>query len=98
MSELRTRLTPEQRTEQLSLTIDPGFVHHRKIQTIIGSAGMNFIDEGIRQLPATLPDWTKDVRIDHIYTDVLLAWCKIKKVKSLSEFIIAGDNKIFCST
>jgi len=65
-TEFRDESTSEERALDLELTIDPGFVHHRRIQTIIGQMGMNLIDEGISRLPS-LPEWQKKVGIDHIY-------------------------------
>jgi hypothetical protein len=65
MTGIREHLTPEQRATDLDLIIDPGFVNHRKIQTIIGKQGMEFIDLNIRNLP-DLSEWQKNVRLDHI--------------------------------
>jgi hypothetical protein len=63
---LRADLTPEQRSADMRLSIDPGFVHHRKIQTVLGSEATRFIDEDIAALP-TLPDGLRSLRINHIY-------------------------------
>src|SRR6266852_5383761 len=79
---LREDLTPSQRAVPLIHTIDPGFVHHRRIETILGAKGMKYVDGLIQRLPA-LPEWQRRVRIDHIYTRVMLDWCKANDVKSL---------------
>ena len=81
---IREYLTPEERALVLEPTIDPGFVHKRKVQTILGSEGMRLIDELIGRLPP-VADWEREVRIDHIYKDVLLEFCKIHGIKGLEE-------------
>jgi hypothetical protein len=72
---LRTRITPEQRASPLIPHIDPGMVNHRRAQLLLGERGMAAVDEAIRRLPP-LPDWQREVRIDHIYTEALLAACR----------------------
>lgn len=66
MGNIREHLSIDERIQSVEYTIDPGFVHKRKIETIIGPTGMRMIDDAIRRLPE-LPDWQKEVRIDHIY-------------------------------
>jgi hypothetical protein len=99
MSNLREQLTREERQQTAELTIDPGFVHKRKIQTVIGQTGMEMIDAAISQLPE-LPVWERNVRIDHIYTDVMLTFCRAIKIKSLEEAltISCGVGMLICST
>jgi hypothetical protein len=100
MARIREKLTPTQRATELRLTIDPGFVHHRKVQTIIGHEGMIVVDRLIAELPE-LPAWQKEVRIDHIYTKVMLALCNQIRVKPLEEVLAegpGGPGQIFCST
>lgn len=103
MNNFDAPLSSEQRTTQLGHTIDPGFVNRRKIQTILGESGMRFVDEGIRQLPS-LPDWEFNRRIDHIYTNALLLYCKNSGVKPLQDILSAclqdssKINYLFCST
>ena len=53
-------------------TIDPGFVHFRKIETILGENGMKVIDDQIRKLPGDLPEWQRKVRIEHMYARTML--------------------------
>jgi len=71
---IRDELTTEQRTAELGLTIDPGFVHHRKIATVLGPDLMKHADAAIGRLP-DLPDYQRRVRIDHIYVEALLKLC-----------------------
>lgn len=94
---IREKLTPLQRATDLGHTIDPGFVHHRKIQTIIGQKGMDFIDDAINKLP-DLPDWQKRVRIDHIYTRFFLIFCNKLGIRPLRDLLATEDGHIFCST
>jgi hypothetical protein len=87
-----------QRAVELEHTIDPGFVHHRKIQTILTHKGMEVIDKLISALPGGLPDWQKAVRIDHVYTRVFLAWCRAAGIKPLGEILATKQGRMFCST
>ena len=94
----RTELSSESRTFPLGLTIDPGFVHHRKIQALLGVGVMTSVDAAINGLP-DLPEYVRVVRIDYIYRDVLLAWCQHFGVGTLGEAISAGNpHGYFCST
>ena len=97
MNPIRNDLTPAQRATPLAHTIDPGFVHYRKIQTILGPEGMEIIDNEIRRLPE-LPDWIKGVRIDHIYTQVFLLFCNRLGILPLEEILATRKGHLFCST
>lgn len=94
---LRELLTPAQRATQLECTIDPGFVHHRLIQTVIGPEAMSVIDDATVRMPA-LPDHLKKLRIDHIYTHVSLLWCNKNQVPSLQEWLHTRNGQVICST
>lgn len=96
-SDYRGRHTTEERSLPLKLSIDPGFVHRRKIQTILGSEGMEIIDDWISRLPQ-IPDWQREVRIDHIYKDVLLEFCNSIGVNTLENVLAQGKGEMFCST
>jgi hypothetical protein len=94
---IRSELTPEQRALSPEHTIDPGFVHRRAIETVLGPDGMRYVDDTIRQLPG-LPEHQADYRIDHIYKDYLLAFCQGLKIKTLAELLASGCGTMFCST
>jgi hypothetical protein len=94
---IRDYLSAEQRALPLQLTIDPGFVHKRRIQTILGPKGMGLIDELIQRLP-NLPDWQRAVRIDHIYKDVFLEFCRIHNFPTLGDLLADETGRVFCST
>lgn len=94
---LRESLTPAQRTADMRLTIDPGFVHHRKIETLVGPKGMALVDRDIARLPE-LPDGLRRQRINHIYKNVLLLFCEINEARTLGEVLSARRGTLFCST
>lgn len=96
-SAIREELSPEQRAADMHLTIDPGFVHYRKIETLIGTDGMRHIDDSILNLPP-MPDYRRHIRVAHIYTRALMALRKAWDVPSLGELIAAGKGYLFCST
>jgi hypothetical protein len=94
---IREELTSAQRSTPLKLTIDPGFVHHRRIETILGSPGMSLIDRLITSLPI-IPEWQREVRINHIYARAMLGFCSQNGARSLGEVLATQQGKIFCST
>jgi len=77
---IREKLTIEQRSRDLLHTIDPGFVNRRKIEMLLGEKSMKIIDHLTSQLPQ-LADWQREVRIDHIYTRVMLDFVELLKSK-----------------
>jgi len=79
------------------LVVDPGFVHHRKVETILQEGGTQLINQKISEIPASTPDWRKDVVIDHIYTRVMLDFCKGLKIKTLDQVLLEGNGHLFCS-
>jgi hypothetical protein len=90
-------LSSENRATILDLSVDPGFVHHRKIQALIGEAGMSFVDRMIGELP-DLPDFQRKLRIDYIYRDVLLEWCRQSGTGTLEDALSIGAAEgVFCS-
>lgn len=96
MSTIRENLTSTQRATDLDLIIDPGFVHHRKIQTILGKTLMNSVDAAIHRLP-DMPEWQKEVRIDHIYSEAMLLFCKSVGVRPLQYNLAINKGELFCS-
>lgn len=93
---LREELSSEQRLVDGYLGIDPGFVHQRKIETILGRKGMEVVDRRIKELPA-LPDWQGAVRVDHIYTQVMVEFCRALDVPTLGGLLAQGKGHLFCS-
>lgn len=79
------------------LIVDPGFVHHRKVETILQEGGTRLISQKISEIPATTPGWRKSVIIDHIYTRVMLEFCKALKIKTLDQVLLEGNGRLFCS-
>lgn len=94
---IREALTPEQRATPLTHVIDPGFVNHRRIETIIGPYNMQILDSWIRSLPE-LPDWQRRVRIDHIYTRCFLEFCRKSDIRPLQDILATETGHLFCST
>ncbi len=95
--EHRAGLTVEQRNADMRLRIDPGFVHTRKIETVIGPEYMKLLDDEIRRLPDALPDHMRRMRVNNIYSRVLLRFCNAHEAPTLSELIGAGRGRLFCS-
>ena len=94
----REDLSREQRCLELEHTIDPGFVNRRAIETVLGPAGMKVIDGMIQSLPRDLPEGLLRVRIDHVYNAVLLVFCEVHKIFTLSQILAANKGTMFCST
>ena len=94
---IRDALTSEQRATPLIHTIDPGFVHHRKIETFLGPSNMTILDERIKSLPE-MPDWQQRVRIGHIYTQATLIVCNKIGIRPLQDILATQTGYMFCST
>ncbi len=58
---------------------------------------MKAIDQMTSQLPPG-PDWQREVRLDHIYKEVVLGYCEAVGVPTLGEVLAAGRGRTFCST
>lgn len=97
VTSLREGMTPAQRAMDVVHSIDPGFVHHRMIETILSPRGMALVDRAIADLPE-LPVWQRKVRIDHILTRAMLAYCLANEVPTLRSLLASGEGTIFCST
>lgn len=85
------------RTRDIRLIIDPGFVHRRRVETIIGTRAMQLVDNLVHDLPS-LPEGSRRVRIDHIYTHIMLKYCEINNVPTLEEALAKRNSSLFCST
>ena len=83
--------------EEQKLIVDLGFVHHRKIQTIVQEQGTEIINSQIARIPASVPEWQKPVHIDHIYTRTLLHFCKINGINTLEQILLERRGRLFCS-
>jgi hypothetical protein len=97
VTSLRIELNSRQRTANMRLAVDPGFVHYRKMQTLLGPRGMGIIDEAIANLP-DLPRWMRQVRVDHIYAQVLIDFCDVMHVPTLGDILASSKGRLFCST
>ena len=93
----RTQTSKAFRTRDIRLVIDPGFVHTRRVETIIGARGMQLVDNLVRDLP-DMPDGARRVRIDHIYTRLMLIYCTANNVPTLEESLAKQNYSLFCST
>jgi hypothetical protein len=95
--DVRESLSAEQRVSTVEHTIDPGFVNHRRIETILGDDGRQAINRAIAALPA-MPEWQKNVRIGHIYSDIMLTFCRVLEVPPLGRLVAERKGRLFCST
>lgn len=83
------------------LSIDPGFVHHRSLETFFGPELMKSVDRAIHELPPEIPEWLKPTRIDHIYTRFALEACRHLQVPTLETLVRRDELRpglLFCST
>lgn len=92
----RETTTPEERAQDLELSIDPGFVNRRLARTLVGPGGGDLIDGAIKRIPIP-PTCDYEVQIDHIYTRRCLEFVRTCKIKSLSELLVDGEGGLFCS-
>ncbi len=93
----REALTPDERALTLRHTIDPGFVNHRLIETVVGQGGRRVLEELVGRVPP-MAEWMRTNRVAHIYTDVALEWCRVNGAKTLGTLLAEHRGRIFCST
>lgn len=79
------------------LIVDPGFVHHRKIEAILGRNGAELINNEIAKISLQTPDWKKNVTIDNIYARVLLDFCNLIGIRTIEENIQNKNGHLMCS-
>ena len=64
---------------------------------MIGKAGMEIVDDMIKKLSSE-PAWDYEVRVDHIYTWVMLEFCNVNEIKTLEQVLLERKGHMFCST
>ncbi len=79
------------------LWIDPGFVHHRLIEGVLGPQGSDFIAREVARIPASEPDWRRSVLTDHIYSRILIDFAGAIGIKTLEEVLAGQRGDMFCS-
>ncbi|MEH2036393.1 hypothetical protein [Nostoc sp.] len=83
--------------KETTLRVDPGFVHHRKIEAILGKIGIEIINQQIVSIPLQTPDWRKEVLIDQVYSRITLDFCRVNEIKTLQQLLIDECGQLFCS-
>ncbi len=94
---IREQLSPEERARPTRHYIDPGFVNHRLVETVLGEAGAAEINRRIALLPSA-PDWLRTTQISHVYARTALDLCEALPAPSLRELLGQGRGRLFCST
>lgn len=85
------------KNEDTTLTVDPGFVNHRKIETVVGQSGTSIINNEIANIPLNTPEWRKQILIDHIYSRLILDFCKVLKIRTIEDCILNRNGVLMCS-
>lgn len=85
------------KNEDTILTVDPGFVNHRKIEAILGTSGTTIINNEIAKIPLSTPDWRKKVAIDHIYSRLILDFCNVLKIRTVEDCVLNRNGELMCS-
>ncbi len=89
----RDHSTTELRNAPFNYSIDPGFVHFRKIHSILYPGALKAINEMIRNLPE-LPERQKELQIDHIYNKVFCDVVETAGIKNIVEIVSTGKYGI----
>jgi hypothetical protein len=83
--------------KEATLTVDPGFVNHRKIEAILGQIGTEIINQKIANIPSQTPGWQKKVLIDNIYSRIIVDFCGVNEIKTLQQILLDECGQLFCS-
>lgn len=94
---LREEETTAVRTAEARMSIDPGFVHHRLIQNLVGADGVRVINEAVGRIAPELPDHIRQLQIDYIYVDAVISLCSAIDVPTLSQLLATGTGRLFAS-
>ena len=94
---LREHETTASRTAEARLSIDPGFVHHRLIQNVVGKAGIEAINAALAQMPPDTHPHLRELQTDHLYVDALITLCSHLEIPSLSRMLRDGKGRMFAS-
>lgn len=94
--DIRNELSSEQRTAEMSMYIDPGFVNHRLVETVLPEGSVDFLKRQIAALPPA-PEGLMKGHIDHVFTRVMLAFCHALKVPGLGDLLATGRGRLFSS-
>lgn len=89
--------TTAQRTADARMSIDPGFVHHRLIQNVIGRDALEVLNEAIARIASNAPDHVRQLQIDHLYVDAVIELCSHLEIPTLSQMIAGGTGTLFAS-
>lgn len=98
MASIFQRLTTDARAESFYLTIEPGFVHLRGIETVLDTGAAGLIDDRLKQVPKDLHPALVEQRIRAIYAAAMLRFCIVHQVPTLGVLLATGRRTIFCST
>jgi len=83
--------------QRSKLWIDPGFVHHRLIEGVLGLQGSDLIAREVARISASEPDWRRSVLTDHIYSRILIDFAGAVGLKTLEEVLAGQRRHMFCS-
>jgi hypothetical protein len=70
------------------LWVDPGFVHHGTIESLLGPQGSAIVTQQIEKIAPSTPEWRKAVLVDHIYAQVLTDFLGINGTNSLEQLLV----------
>lgn len=89
--------TTAERVTDARMVVDPGFVHHRKIQALVGPAGIEIINSTIDKIPKDAPEYVRKLQVDQIYSRLLVDFCAVNNVPTLSQVLGQGWGGLFSS-
>ena len=79
------------------MSIDPGLVHHRLIQNLIGATGLAAVNEAVARIPTDVPEHVRQLQIDHLYVGAVIELCTYLDVPPLSRMLADGKGRLFAS-
>ena len=94
---LREHETTSVRTADARMSIDPGFVHHRLIQNLLGVELMAHVNEAVRRIPPDAPSYVRELQTDHVYVDAVIILCSHVGIPSLSRLLSNRRGRVFAS-
>lgn len=94
---IRAILTSEQRAQDMRLWIDPGFVNHRLVDSVLGAEWAAAINARLERIPESMPEGLRQGQVANVYTRALVEYCARTPVPGLAELMAHGKGGLFAS-
>jgi hypothetical protein len=94
---LRKHESTAARTAEATMSVDPGLVHHRLIQNLIGAGAMQSVNEALAHIAPDAPEFIRSLQTDHVYVEAVVILCSHLGVPPLTQLLAEEKGRLFAS-